>query len=86
MHTEGAHAATGAAPRPARHMIFDLDKHAAPFVSVAELAAYWGVSEQTIRRDIEKGAIADVRRVGTGNQIRIPIKSAREYGKPHGSH
>lgn len=62
--------------------IRDLDRHDQPFVTVYELAAYWGVSDDTIRRDIAKGALVAVR-VGSKKQIRIPIAEARRYGQPH---
>lgn len=60
----------------------DLTTHPEPFVLVSELADYWRVSERTIYRDIDKGAL-DVRRVGSGGQIRIPIEAARTYGRPN---
>ncbi len=61
--------------------ILDLDRHDEPFVTVEELAAYWKVSDRTIRRDIAKGALM-VMRVGSSGQIRIPISEARRYGRP----
>lgn len=61
--------------------IRDLDRHDEPFISVMELAQYWGVSEKTIRRDIDKGALR-VMRVGSAGLIRIPIAEARAYGRP----
>ena len=61
--------------------ILDLDQHNEPFVSVAELARYWGVSDDMIRRDIEKGALK-VMVVGSSRIIRIPIAEARRYGRP----
>jgi DeoR/GlpR family transcriptional regulator of sugar metabolism len=61
--------------------ILDLDRHDEPYVSVAELARYWGVSDDMIRRDIEKGALK-VMVVGSSQVIRIPIAEARRYGRP----
>lgn len=60
--------------------IVDLSTHSEPFVTVDELATYYGVSDDTIRRDIHKGALAAVR-VGTKGQLRIRIDEARRYGK-----
>ena len=62
-------------------VIIDLRTHPAPYVTVAELAAYWGVSERTIYRDLDKGALRFVR-VGSSGIIRIPIAAARGYGRP----
>src|SRR2546422_5008805 len=61
--------------------ILDLDRHNEPYVSVAELARYWGVSDDMIRRDIEKGALK-VMVVGSSRIIRIPLAEARRYGRP----
>src|SRR3990167_536114 len=61
--------------------IVDLMTHPESLVTVEELAAYWRVSERTIYRDIEKGAITVLRL--PGGQFRIPITVAREYGKPN---
>jgi DeoR/GlpR family transcriptional regulator of sugar metabolism len=61
--------------------ILDLDRHNEPYVSVAELARYWGVSDDMIRRDIQKGALK-VMVVGSSKVIRIPIAEARRYGRP----
>jgi excisionase family DNA binding protein len=61
--------------------IMDLSTHLEPYVSVAELAAYWTVSERTIYRDIDKGALRIIR-VGSNGLIRIPIADARRYGRP----
>jgi excisionase family DNA binding protein len=58
----------------------NLDTHAERFILVSELAEYWRVSERTIYRDIEKGALIAVR-VGGGGKLRIPIQAARAYGK-----
>ena len=61
--------------------ILDLNRYDEPFVTVEELAEYWRVSDDTIRRDIAKGALI-VLRVGPMRQIRIPIAEARRYGQP----
>lgn len=62
--------------------IENLATHPMPFVTVQELAEYWGVSPDTIYRDIEKGAMTPIYRVGSRGQIRIPIEVARQYGRP----
>ena len=62
--------------------IVDIKTHSEALITVEELAAYWRVSERTIYRDIEKGAIKTVLRL-PGGHIRIPITVAREYGKPN---
>lgn len=56
------------------------DADDAPAVSVSRLAAFWGVSERTIRRDIAKGALPAYRL--PGGQIRIRTADARRYGRP----
>jgi excisionase family DNA binding protein len=64
--------------------ILDLEQHDQPYVSVAELARYWGISDDMIRRDIEKGALRAMV-VGSSQVIRIPIAEARLYGRPRTS-
>ena len=59
----------------------NLNTHPEPYVLVSELADYWRVSERTIYRDIDKGALTAVR-VGSNGNIRIPIEAARQYGRP----
>lgn len=59
----------------------DLNSHPEPYVLVSELADYWRVSERTIYRDIDKGALS-IMRVGSSGMIRIPIEAARQYGRP----
>lgn len=61
--------------------IDDLSTHRQPFVTVSELAAYWRVSERTVYRDIDKGALPVCRL--PGGLIRIPIAVAQQYGKPN---
>ena len=61
--------------------ILNLYTHEESYVSVSELAAYWTVSERTIYRDIQKGALKVVR-VGSAGTIRVPIEAARLYGRP----
>ncbi len=63
--------------------IVDLARHPDSHVTVAQLAAYWGVSEKTIRRDIDKGALKAVRVGSNALIIRIPIEEARRYGQPN---
>ena len=58
--------------------IRDLRTHDAPFVTVAELAAYVRLARRTIYREIEAGELR-VRRFGPRGNIRIPIAEARRY-------
>ena len=58
--------------------IRDLRTHDAPFVTVAELAAYVRLSERTIYREITAGALT-ARRFGSSGNIRIPVHEARRY-------
>ena len=64
-----------------RSAIVDLATHPQPFVTVADLAAYWCVSADTVYRDIAKGALR-VYRVGSSSCIRIRLEDARAYGRP----
>jgi excisionase family DNA binding protein len=59
-----------------------LAQHAAddgPHVSPSYLARFWGVSLNTIYRDIRKGALPAFRVRG---QFRIRLSVARRYGRP----
>ena len=58
--------------------IRDVRTHEAPFVTVAELAAYVGLTRRTLYREIETGDLR-VRRFGPRGNIRIPIAEARRY-------
>ena len=58
--------------------IRDLRTHDAPFVTVAELAAYVRLNERTIYREIAAGALT-ARRFGSSGNIRIPVHEARRY-------
>ena len=58
--------------------IRDLRTHTAPFVTVAELAAYVGLTRRTLYREIGAGELR-VRRFGLRDTIRIPIAEARRY-------
>ena len=58
--------------------IRDLRTHDAPFVTVAELAAYVRLTRRTIYREIESGELR-VRRFGLRGTIRIPIEEAQRY-------
>lgn len=51
------------------------------YVTVAEFADYWGVSERTVWRDIKKGAIV-VERIGSARRVRIRRSTMKAYGKP----
>lgn len=61
--------------------IFDLRTHREEIVTLEELATYWRVGAEVIRRDILKGALAAYR-VGEQGQYRIHITDARAYGRP----
>jgi excisionase family DNA binding protein len=49
-------------------------------ISPGRLADLWGVSVQTIYRDIRKGALRAYRL--PGGDLRITVRDARRYGKP----
>jgi len=49
-------------------------------MSPQELADFWGIHVQTIRRDIKKGALKAFRL--PGGDIRIRRSDARRYGRP----
>ena len=51
-----------------------------PHISPSRLANYWGVSPNTIYRDIRKGALPAFRL--PGGQLRIRTADARRYGRP----
>ena len=60
--------------------IINLATHVHPFVTVKELAAYCLVSDATIYRHIEKGALFAIH---IGGSVRIRIEDARDYaGNP----
>lgn len=61
--------------------IIDLRTHPEIVVTIAELAAFWKVSEDMIRRDIRKGALK-AHYVGTAGEIRIFREDAIAYGPP----
>ncbi len=56
----------------------DLRTHDAPFVTVADLAAYLRLTTRMIYKEIDAGALR-VRRFGLRGTIRIPIAEARRY-------
>ncbi len=58
--------------------IVDLAKHSERHVTVAELAAYWRVSERTVYHQIAKGALPATR-VGRG--LRIRTQDALRFGR-----
>lgn len=61
--------------------VADLSEETQPMWTVAELAEYWRVSQDTILRHIAKGALPGAYKTPSG-RIRIPIAAARAYGKP----
>ena len=60
--------------------IIDLSTHNEPFVTVAELAAYWQVHRATVYRDVAKGALRP--HYLPSGTMRVSIEAARAYGKP----
>ena len=70
--------------------IRDLASHHARYVTIAELAEYWGVSRQQIYKRIEAGALEAIQ-LGS-RLVRVPTSAALEYerrarvtsGKPRG--
>jgi excisionase family DNA binding protein len=48
------------------------------FITVSTLAARWGVSDQTLRRKIRRGAIPAILTPGT-RSIRIPARFVEEH-------
>ena len=60
--------------------IMDLATHQDKHVTLDELAEYWGVSKKALYRQWVKGALEGVQ---IGKQIRIPIATARTYGRPN---
>lgn len=61
--------------------IVDLRTHPEHTVTIAELSAFWKVSDDMIRRDIKKGALR-AHYVGTSGEIRIFREDAIAYGRP----
>lgn len=59
-------------------MIVDLNTHPEKHVTVAELAAYWHVTERSVQYWVAKGALKAMR---VGRQIRIRTEDARVFGK-----
>ena len=57
--------------------IKDLASHSAPFLSVAELASYWGVSRKQIYKQIDAGTLPAIR---LGPRLyRISTTAARDF-------
>lgn len=50
------------------------------FLTVAELAARWKVSERTVRRMVERGSLRGIR---IGPQLRILIEAIERYEARH---
>ena len=59
--------------------IENLATHPEPFITVKQLAMYWGVAEKTIYRGIDKGSLVVTR---IGRAVRIATDDARRFGKP----
>lgn len=60
-------------------MIVDLATHGEKHVTVAELAAYWRVSERAVHYYVSKGSLPASR---VGRLIRIRTEDARVFGRP----
>ena len=58
--------------------IIDLSTHPITHVTVAELAAYWRVSERAIQYAVAKGALPATR---IGRAIRIRTEDAQRFGR-----
>lgn len=55
------------------------------YVTIRWMAAYWGVSERTVERDIRKGALRVYRlpsQDGGRRAVRILKSDALAYGRP----
>ena len=65
--------------------IRNLRTHDAPFVTVAELAAYVRLTTRMIYKEIDAGELR-VRRFGLRGTIRIPIEEAQRYAGEEGVH
>lgn len=57
--------------------IKDLRTHPKPYVGVIALSEYAGLSDDTVRRDIKKGALPTAKR--TGGKILIRTEDAKRY-------
>lgn len=57
--------------------IRDLASHHARYVTIAELAEYWGVSRQQIYKRIEAGALEAIQ-LGS-RLVRVPATAALQY-------
>ncbi len=57
--------------------IRDLASHQARYVTIAELAEYWGVSRQQIYKRIETGALEAIQ-LGS-RLVRVPAAAALEF-------
>jgi excisionase family DNA binding protein len=64
----------------APNKVQDLRAHFGEFVTVAEVARYWHVSERTVYRHIEKGALRVIR-IGPFGRLRLNIRDALNYGQ-----
>ena len=58
--------------------IRDLEHHPEAYVTVAELASYWRVTERTVQYQVQKGALQATR---VGRSIRIRTVDAQAYGR-----
>ena len=57
--------------------IRDLASHETRYVTIAELAEYWGVSRQHIYKNIQSGALEAIQ-LGS-RLVRVPAKAALDY-------
>jgi len=64
--------------------ILDLSSHPRPFVSVRELAQYWGLSRHELYKQIDAGTLPAVRlgarlyRVRTADAVRFAVSARLE--------
>lgn len=61
--------------------ILDLSSHARPFVSIRELAQYWGVTRHQLYKQIDAGTLPAVRlgarlyRIRTADALRFAVSA-----------
>ena len=64
--------------------ILDLSSHARPFVSIRELAQYWGIGRHELYKQIDAGTLPAVRlgarlyRVRTADAVRFAVSARLE--------
>jgi excisionase family DNA binding protein len=69
--------------------ILNLSTHPTQYVTVAELAEYWGVSRQQIHKRIESGTLPAIKlgarlyRVRTESALEFERQARVDAGRPH---